>query len=105
MVLNTHVYHVTHVLFPLKTIPDVVVESVTRSTLSSTGFVTFTDMATVVAAGKTPHSHDPDVLRVSIAPDPRDIIWKNANLNDSVNKGRQWTVSISLTTFSLIGIY
>ncbi len=71
-------------------------ESVSRSTLSSTGYVTFTDTATVVAAGKTPHSHDPDILRVSIAPDPRDIIWENAHINDSFNKGREWTVSLKL---------
>ena len=51
-------------------------------------------MATVVAAGKTPHSHDPDLLRVSIAPDPRDIIWENAHVNDSFNRGREFTVSI-----------
>lgn len=77
----------------ISTTTDAVVESVTGSTLSSTGFVTFTDMATVVAAGKTPHSHDPDLLRVSIAPDPRDIIWENAHVNDSFNKGREFTVS------------
>ena len=61
--------------------------------MSSTGFVTFNDMASVVAAAKSPLSHNPDVLRVSIAPDPRDIIWENAHINLSYCKGREWTVS------------
>ncbi len=64
--------------------------------MSSTGFVTFNDMATVVAAAKSPLSHDPDVLLVSIAPDPREIIWENAHLNISYCKGREWTVSFTL---------
>ena len=61
--------------------------------MSSTGFVTFNDMASVVAAVKSPLSHDPDVLRVSIAPDPRDLVWENAHTNNSFCKGREWTVS------------
>ena len=74
---------------------DVVVDTGSRSTLSSTGFVTFNDMASVVAAVKSPLSHDPDVLQVSIAPDPRDIIWENAHINKSYCKGREWTVSFT----------
>jgi len=73
---------------------DVVVDTVSGSTLSSTGFVTFNDMASVVAAAKSPLSHDPDVLTVSIAPDPREIIWENAHLNIYYCRGREWTANI-----------
>lgn len=74
---------------------DAVVDTVSGSTLSSTGFVTMNDMATVVAAVKSPLSHDPDVLRVKIAPDPRDLIWPNVHLNNTYCKGRELTVSSS----------
>ena len=43
--------------------------------MSSTGFITFNDLAGVSTAAVIPLSHDPDVLVTSIAPDPRDIIW------------------------------
>ncbi len=80
---------------------DVVVDTVSGSTLSSTGFVTMNDMATVVAAVKSPLNHDPDVLRVKIAPDPRDLVWPNVHLNNTYCKGRELTVSSSYFNFAL----
>ena len=82
--------------FTYKVYLDVVVDSVGRSTLSSTGFVTFSDMASVVDAVKSPLSCDPYIFKVSIAPDPRDLIWENAHINHSYCKGREWTANLIL---------
>ena len=61
--------------------------------MSSTGFITFNNLASVTTAAKVPLSHDPDVLIPSIAPDPRDIIWENAHVNLSYSKGRTFTAN------------
>ncbi len=43
---------------------------------------------------KVPLSHDPDILKLSIAPDPRDLIWENIHVNLSFSKGREFTSDI-----------
>ena len=58
-----------------------VVDSVVGVTMSSTGFVTFNDLSTLACAVKTPLFHKPDVLVVTMAPEPRDIIWENAHVS------------------------
>ena len=58
-----------------------VVESVVGVTMSSTGFVIFKDLSTLACALKTPLFHKPDKLVVTMAPEPRDIIWENAHVN------------------------
>lgn len=50
---------------------DVVKESVSGSTMSPTGFVTFLDLASVTCAACTPLTNKPNVLEVSVAPEPR----------------------------------
>lgn len=50
---------------------DVVKESVSASTMSPTGFVTFLDLASVTCAACTPLTNKPNVLLVSVAPEPR----------------------------------
>ena len=75
---------------------DEVVDSVIGATMSSTGFVTFRDLSTVTCAVKTPLYHTPDLLVVSMAPEPRDIIWENAHVNLAWSKGREWTANVLL---------
>lgn len=62
--------------------------------MSSTGFVTFKTLASATTAASLPLSHDPDVLITACAPDPRDIIWKNAHVNYSYSKGREITGNV-----------
>lgn len=75
---------------------DEVVDSVVGATMSSTGFITFSDLSTLACALKTPLFHKPDVLVVRMAPEPRDIVWENAHVNLSWSKGREWTANVLL---------
>lgn len=70
------------------------VDTVSGTAVSSTGFVTFNDLASLASAAKVPLTHDPDVLKCSVAPDPRDIIWENVHANESFSKGREVTSNI-----------
>lgn len=84
-----------HNLFNLicDSVIDVVLDSVSGSSMSSNGFVTFDDLATAACAARAPLSHDHNNFKASLAPDPRDIRWECAHINDSYSKGREWTVS------------
>lgn len=53
-------------------------------TKTSTGFVTLNDLASVSTAVGAKLCHIPDALETSIAPEPRDIIWNNIHINQSV---------------------
>jgi len=81
---------------------DAVVESVSGSTTSSTGFVTFDDLATVACAAKAPLCHDPNTLIAAFAPDPRDIQWENTHVNYSYSKGREWTANCLLVIGAIL---
>jgi hypothetical protein len=75
---------------------DEVVDSVVGATMSSTGFITFKDLQTVTCAVRTPLFDRPGVLVVSMAPEPRDIIWDNAHVNLGWSKGREFTANMLL---------
>ena len=81
---------------------DEVVDSVVGATMSSTGFVTFRDLATVTSAAKSTLFHKPDVLVVKMAPEPRDIIWENAHVNLGWSKGREWTANLLLSLGAIL---
>lgn len=73
---------------------DVVVDTMVGRTLTSTGFVTFTDLVTVTCAVRAPLSHEAGVLSVEIAPDARDVVWENAHIGKAWSSGREWTTEI-----------
>jgi hypothetical protein len=50
--------------------------------MSSTGFVTFLDLTSVTCAASAPLTSKPQILDVSVAPEPRDVIWANAHVSD-----------------------
>lgn len=60
---------------------DHAMESVVGTTMSSTGFVTFLDLTSVTCAATTPLTSKPQTLDVSVAPEPRDIIWNNSHVS------------------------
>ena len=64
--------------------------------MSSTGFITFKDLASVSYAVRAPISEDPDVMTVAVAPEPRDIVWENAHVNLTWSAGRAWTANVLL---------
>jgi hypothetical protein len=73
---------------------DAVVDTIAGSKMSSTGFVTFKSLVSVTMAVKLPLSNDPDVIKTAVAPDPRDIIWENAHVNESYSRGRAITANL-----------
>ena len=86
-------------------------DSVAGVTMSATGFVTFKDMASVACAVRAPLRHNPDVLTVMVAPEPRDIKWENAHINLSWSSGRAVTANallclgVSFLSFYLLPIF
>ncbi|CAB9506338.1 CSC1-like protein ERD4 [Seminavis robusta] len=58
---------------------DITVEGVVGTTMSSTGFVTFLDLTSVTCAASAPLTHKPGMLNISVAPDPKEIRWRNAH--------------------------
>mmetsp|Transcript_22394 Transcript_22394/g.33982 ORF Transcript_22394/g.33982 Transcript_22394/m.33982 type:complete len:1037 (+) Transcript_22394:105-3215(+) len=65
--------------------------------MSSTGFVTFLDLASASTAASTPLTHKPHVLEVHVAPEPRDIRWKSAHLPAKLLKRRENYANVILT--------
>eukprot|EP00592_Proboscia_alata_P024003 CAMPEP_0194448308 /NCGR_PEP_ID=MMETSP0176-20130528/129494_1 /TAXON_ID=216777 /ORGANISM="Proboscia alata, Strain PI-D3" /LENGTH=971 /DNA_ID=CAMNT_0039275269 /DNA_START=42 /DNA_END=2958 /DNA_ORIENTATION=+ len=81
---------------------DVVVDKVTGSPFSSTGFVTFNDLASVTCAASAPLSHVSDVFSVELAPEPRDIIWEKAGQDMVFSYGRKWTANCLLVIGAIL---
>jgi len=75
---------------------ETVVENVIVPTMSSTGFVTFNDLASVTCAASAPLCHRPDVLLCQIAPEPRDLLWKNIHVDLNICKKKETMVNILL---------
>ena len=71
-------------------------ESVVGATMSSTGFVTFLDLTSVTCAATTPLTSKPQTLDVSVAPEPRDIIWANAHVSAKTRARNERTVNFFL---------
>mmetsp|Transcript_12989 Transcript_12989/g.30705 ORF Transcript_12989/g.30705 Transcript_12989/m.30705 type:complete len:949 (+) Transcript_12989:219-3065(+) len=81
---------------------DEVVDSVVGVTMSSTGFISFKDLSTLACAVKTPLFHKPDVLVVRMAPEPRDLIWENAHVNQAWSRGREFTANTLLAVGAIL---
>ena len=59
---------------------NVVVDSVTRPSMSSTGFVTFKTITPVTVSTSAPLTYDGNAIEVFVAPETRDIVWKNVQV-------------------------
>ena len=75
---------------------DVALESVIAATMSSTGFVTFLDLSSTTCAASASLSAKHSVLDVSIAPEPREIIWQNAHVSSNIRQVRERIVNAVL---------
>ena len=69
--------------------------------MSSTGFVTFLDLTSVTCAASTPLTSKPRILDVTVAPEPRDMIWANAHVSDRSRARSERTVNFIL----FIGVF
>ena len=72
---------------------DVTLENALASTMSSTGYVTFLDLATVTCAASAPLSAKSTVMHVSVAPEPREVIWENAHVPKIIQERREQIVN------------
>lgn len=60
---------------------NVVVDSVTRPSMSSTGFVTFKTITPVTVSTSAPLTYNGHPIDVFVAPETRDIVWKNVQVS------------------------
>ena len=72
------------------------------NTMSSTGFVTFTDLVTTTCTASTQLTHVTGLLNVNHAPEPRDIIWQNAHTDYNVSQRRQLITGILLALGAIL---
>mmetsp|Transcript_19053 Transcript_19053/g.27923 ORF Transcript_19053/g.27923 Transcript_19053/m.27923 type:complete len:1047 (+) Transcript_19053:87-3227(+) len=63
-------------------------------TMSATGFVTFKDLTSVTCAASAPLTNTPQMLNANLAPEPRDIIWKNCHVDIKINNRREWVSNV-----------
>ncbi len=66
------------------------------STMSGTGFVTFLDLTSVTCAVNAPLSHKSSVLRTQVAPEPRDVFWKNAHVSSKTKNRKESIANICI---------
>ena len=68
---------------------DVTLEGVMGTTMSSTGFVTFLDLASTTCAASAPLTVKTHLLQVQVAPEPREIQWQNAHVSERAKSRRE----------------
>ena len=76
---------------------DVVVDSITCPSMSSTGFVTFKTLTPVTVSTSVPLTYNHDSIDVCIAPEPRDLKWKNVSIDKDIGATREFVANIFLS--------
>lgn len=76
---------------------DVVVDSITCPSMSSTGFVTFKTLTPVTVATSVPLTYNHDPIDVCIAPESRDLKWKNVSIDKDIGATREFIANIFLS--------
>lgn len=93
---------VSGIKFAKRQIDHAVEGTLVGSTMSSTGFVTFLDLTSLTTAASTPLTSKPQVLNVGIAPEPRDVIWKNAHFSLKSQSRRENHTNIMITIIGFL---
>uniref|UniRef100_A0A7S4AB76 CSC1/OSCA1-like cytosolic domain-containing protein n=1 Tax=Pseudo-nitzschia australis TaxID=44445 RepID=A0A7S4AB76_9STRA len=75
------------------------------SSMSSTGFVTFLDLTSLTTAASAPLTSKPEALDVCVAPEPKDIIWRNAHISLRSQSRRENHTNIILGVIGLLWIF
>mmetsp|Transcript_10769 Transcript_10769/g.23042 ORF Transcript_10769/g.23042 Transcript_10769/m.23042 type:complete len:1479 (+) Transcript_10769:104-4540(+) len=75
---------------------DVVVDSVTRPSMSSTGFITFKTLTPVTVLTSSPITYNGTPMEVSIAPESRDIVWQNIQVDRDIATSREFIANVLL---------
>lgn len=76
---------------------DVVVDSITCPSMSSTGFVTFKTLTPVTVATSVPLTYNHDPIDVCVAPESRDLKWKNVSIDKDIGATREFIANIFLS--------
>lgn len=72
-------------------------ETVAGAPMSSSGFVTFYTHEAATVAACADLTHRPNVLKVTMASEPRDLLWENTNISRDMRKGKEHFANILLT--------
>jgi Calcium-dependent channel, 7TM region, putative phosphate len=75
---------------------DSALEGVLAETMSSTGMVTFLDLSSVACAASAALTVKANALEVSVAPEPREIIWENAHVSRKFQSHRETISNVVL---------
>lgn len=75
---------------------DVVVDNVTRPSMSSTGFVTFKTLTPVTVTTSAPLTYKRNPMEVSVAPEPRDLVWQNVQIDRDIIASREFVANVLL---------
>lgn len=68
---------------------NVVVDSVAGTTMASTSFVTFLDHTSMTNASRSILTDKPNCLTTTVAPEPRDILWKNVHISADIQERKE----------------
>jgi hypothetical protein len=75
---------------------DVVVDNVQRPSMSSTGFVTFKTLTPVTVTTSAPLTYKRNPMEVSVAPEPRDLVWQNVQIDRDIIASREFVANVLL---------
>ena len=64
--------------------------------MSSTGFVTFKTLTPVTVSTSAPLTYYRNPMNVSVAPEPRDIVWQNVQIDRDISAGRAFVSNVLL---------
>ena len=64
--------------------------------MSSTGFVTFKTLTPVTVSTSAPLTYKRNPMKVSVAPEPRDIVWQNVQIDRDISAGRAFVANVLL---------
>ena len=73
---------------------DTHVDHVTRPSMSSTGFVTFKTLTPVTVTNSAPLTYNRNPMQVSIAPEPRDLVWRNCQIDSDIGAQRAFIANV-----------
>ena len=64
--------------------------------MSSTGFVTFKCLTPVTVSTSAPLTYNRNPMKLFVAPEPRDIVWKNIQIDHYISTGRAFVANVLL---------
>ncbi|KAG2435999.1 hypothetical protein HYH02_011712 [Chlamydomonas schloesseri] len=76
-------------------------QTVASRKISSSAFVTFNTRMAQSVASNSLHAHDETAWRISPAPAPIEVVWKNLMMTHAVRSGRLWLLWVAFWAMTL----